>query len=165
MAQYKLIKYDGDNEKYKGKMVRQYQDGSIRDERGYFVERHPATENHMITSENASDYVRLRVEKYRQAAADAVLAEIGSAHPGVNTPEAAWGVLNGKLAVQIIDSEKPRGRDLEYLGRNIGAIATQADGVDGGSDAAGLVDAVNNLLLTVVNDVLGRDKADVIDVD
>ena len=119
-VKYELITYNGDNSKYHGKMVRKYPDGSIRDANGHFVERHPQTQP--ITVENTHEYARLRAEKYRQAAADAVQDEIASIQSGVGTPFAAWGVLNGRLAVQIMDSDKPRGKDLEILGRNMGAI-------------------------------------------
>ena len=78
-----------------------------------------------ITPENASAYNRARQEKFKQAAADRIQQEIGAIEPGITTPFAAWGVLNSRLAVQIMDSDKPRGKDLEILGRNMGAIGSQ----------------------------------------
>ena len=120
---YELITYNGHNEKYQGKMVRLYPDGTIKNEQGHWVERPVSGSAELITSENARTLSLKRQEKYKQAAAEAVEKEIGAIAPGVNTPFAAWGWLNGKLAVQIADSDKPRGRDLEYLGRNIGAVA------------------------------------------
>ena len=123
---YELITYNGHNEAYQGKMVRLYPDGTIKNDQGKWIERPPGSAE-LINPDNARALSLARQEKYKQAAAEAVEKEIGAIAPGVNTPFAAWGWLNGKLAVQIADSEKPRGRDLEYLGRNMGAIAAPAD--------------------------------------
>lgn len=124
---YELITYDGDNQDYIGKKVRRYfSDGSIRNDRGQVIEKLP-NNGHDITAENSREYSRKRWEKYQAAAASAVAAELGSANPGANTPFAAWGVLNARTAVAIMDSDKPRGRDLEYIGRNMGAIPTILD--------------------------------------
>ena len=131
---------------YKGQKARQYQDDSIRDNNGRSLALPPKLKEHAITSENASDYVRLRQEKYRQAAADAVMREIGAIAPNVHTPEAAYGELNGRLAVQIWDSDKPRGKDLEILGRNMGALGGNDD-QSGGSDSTD--DTARQLLLDI----------------
>jgi len=126
-AKYELITYNGHNEAYKGKKVRRYlSDGSIRNERGHVIEKLPNNGND-ITPENARDRALARWKKYRQAAADAVTKEIASIAPGANTPFAAWGVLNARTAAAIMDSDKPRGRDLEYIGRNMGAISSPDD--------------------------------------
>jgi hypothetical protein len=92
-----------------------------RGDDGKFLTKPKGIEQYAITSENASEMAKKRWQKFREAAADAVTKEIGSIAPDATTPEAAWGVLNARLAVQIMDSEKPRGRDLDSLGQNIGA--------------------------------------------
>ena len=66
---YTLISYNGHNEAYQGKMVRQYQDGSLRDDRGYFIERHPA--GHIISQDDASTLAHKNAELKRQVARDA----------------------------------------------------------------------------------------------
>ena len=144
---------------YKGQKARQYQDGSIRDNNGRSLALPPKLKEHAITSENASDYVRLRQEKYRQAAADAVMREIGAIAPNVHTPEAAYGELNGRLAVQIWDSDKPRGKDLEILGRNMGALGGNDD-QPSGSDSTD--DTARQLLLEIAR-VAGNAIGHVVD--
>lgn len=89
---------------------------------GRFLTKPKGIEQYAITKENAAEMARKRWRKYQEAAADAVLDEVGSIAPGITTPEQAWGVLNARLAVQILESEKPRGDDLAVLGRNMGAI-------------------------------------------
>ena len=69
-ANYELIQYDGRNAKYKGKLVRQYEDGTIKDERGYWVER-PANGAALISTDTALSYVLAREEKKRAVAAAA----------------------------------------------------------------------------------------------
>jgi hypothetical protein len=93
-----------------------------RDKNGHFTSKPDAIMQYSFTSANAADMARRRWEKYREAAADAVAEEMGTIVPGVTTPESAWGVLNARLATQIMDSDKPRGGDLTDLGRNMGAI-------------------------------------------
>ena len=66
---YELITYNGHNEKYQGKMVHQYQDGSIRDDRGYFIEAHP--DGTQITHDNARELANRNAELKRQVARDA----------------------------------------------------------------------------------------------
>jgi hypothetical protein len=100
---------------------------SKRDEQGHFLELPPSLVPTIFDSERATNAVKKRWEKYREAAADAVTKRLGKAVPDVTTPEAAWGVLNARLASQIMTSEKPRGRDLQALGQNMGAIATVID--------------------------------------
>lgn len=130
---YELKEYEGHNEKHQGKMVRLYEDGSLRDERGYFIEQHK--DGTPITAENSRALARTRWEKFREAAADHVAAEMGSIVPGIKTPESAWGVLNARTAMAIMDSDKPRGRDLQALGRNMGAIPGPND-VDQGENGS-----------------------------
>ena len=144
---------------YKGQTARQYQDGSIRDNMGRLLKVHPKAEEHAITTDNASALQRMRTEKYRQAAADKIQQEIGAIAPNIHTPEAAWGVLNGRLAVQIMDSDKPRGKDLEILGRNMGAIGGQ-DEQSGGSDSTD--DTARQLLLEIAR-VAGNAIGHVVD--
>lgn len=80
-----------------------------------------------FTSATATEAARRRWEKYRRNAAEAVLAEAKSILPHVTSPGHAWGALNARLYQQIMDSEKPRGDDVEVLGRNIGAIPRAQD--------------------------------------
>lgn len=155
---YELITYNGHNEKYVGQQVRQYQDGSLRDSRGYFIESHPA--GTQITSKDARALASTRWEIFREAAADAVQREVGAIAPGITTPSSAWGVLNGRLAVQIMDSDKPRGRDLEHLGRNMGAIPTVFDGTEQAQAGITLSEGVAGKLLDLL-----REKADIIDAE
>jgi len=105
-----------------------------------------------------------RWQKYQEAAANAVASEIASIAPASNTPFAAWGVLNARTAAAIMDSEKPRGRDLEYIGRNIGAIPTAYDAP--GQDGAGVVlsEGAASRLIDLIAGVV-RVDADIIDGD
>jgi hypothetical protein len=96
-------------------------DPTPRNSKGHWLEKPEAAKPYSITSENAAEMARKRWEKYREAAADAVVERIKTVAPNATTPEAAWGVLNARLAVQIMKSDKPRGRDLDSLGQNIGA--------------------------------------------
>ena len=148
---------------YKGQKARQYQDGAIRDNGGRLLKVHPKAEEHAITTENASALQRLRQDKYKQAAADAVQNEIGAKEPGIHTPFAAWGVLNGRLAVQIMNSDKPRGKDLEILGRNMGALGSQ----DGDNVGISSQDNSDRELLLAIARAAGQQiaKAIVHDVD
>lgn len=135
---------------------------------GRFLTKPKGIEQHAFTKENAAEMSKKRWQKFREAAADAVAAEMGSITPGVTTPQQAWGVLNARLAAQIMDSEKPRGSDLVDLGRNMGAIPnayerTELENPSGGS-LDGTSDAVMQLI-GILRDVL-QDKArrpDVID--
>ena len=131
---------------YKGQKARQYQDGAIRDNNGRLLKVHPKAEDSMITPATASEYHRLNRIKYQEAAANAVTDEVAAIQSNVGTPFAAWGVLNGRLAVQIMDSDKPRGKDLEILGRNMGAIGGQDD-QSGGSDSTD--DTARQLLIEI----------------
>ena len=65
-AKYELIEYDGHNEKYQGKMVRLYEDGCIRDERGWMIEKHPSGKE--ITQENSRIYRELHYQQMQEAA-------------------------------------------------------------------------------------------------
>lgn len=97
-------------------------DPTPRNEKGHWLEKPQSAMPYAFNSETAVAASRKRWEKYREAAANAVVEKMGTAVPGVTTPESAWGVLNARLAVQIMKSDKPRGDDLAVLGRNMGAI-------------------------------------------
>ena len=159
---YKLIKYDGENEKYTGKMVREYQDGSLRDSNGHFVEKHPQAVD--ITSEKASDYVRLRVEKYRQKAAARLAVQLGSYIPDVYTPEDAYAALVAKTGDAIIDNDEPRGRDLAYIGQAIGAIPSQYDRDNTDHSTKQAIDATFDGLRGLLQDIM-RAREHIIDAD
>ena len=114
-----------------------------------------------FTSDNASAMARRRWEKFREAAADAVTKELGSIAPNAVTPEAAWGVLNARLALQIMDSDKPRGKDMDSLGRNMGAIPNayeRSEQENSGGPDAGAIAALNHgtaqILAGVWSDVM-----------
>lgn len=147
-AKYELIEYDGDKEQWQGKMVRRYEDGAIRDQNGRMIE---AMDTPMpITRDNARQLRALRYQKYQEAAADAVHQELASISPMANTPFAAWGVLNARMAQQIMDSNIPRGFDLRILGEHMGAYQRdkelETEQNDPVGSAADLVDAIKALL-------------------
>lgn len=136
-----------------------------RGQGGRFLTKPKGIEQYTITSENAADMARRRWQKYREAAADAVAEEIGSIVPGVTTPEQAWGVLNARLASQIMDSDKPRGDDLTALGRNMGAVANaheRSEMENPPADAAAIVAATTELVKVLKS---AMQPGDVIDVE
>jgi hypothetical protein len=138
-----------------------------RGEGGRFLTKPKGLEKYAITSENAADMARRRWQKYREAAADAVTEEMGSIVPGITTPEQAWGVLNARLASQIMDSDKPRGDDLMQLGRNMGAMPnayerTEMENQPSGADMA----SAAMQLAAILRDALsGREIIDIPAID
>lgn len=135
-----------------------------RDTNGRFLSKPEGVMQYSITKDNAREMARKRWEKYQQAAADAVTEEMGSIVPGVTTPQAAWGVLNARLATQIMDSNKPRGNDLDILGQNMGAKPNAYERTEVENSGA----AASVAILSAAADVLSalRDvirPADVID--
>ena len=161
-ALYELITYDGSNETYKGKKVRRYfSDGSLRNDRGHTIEKLP-NNGHDITAENSRDYARKRWEKYQNAAAEAVRAEVGSIAPGGSTPFAAWGVLVADQATKLLDYQKPRVRELQHLGQIIGAVPTVYDGGEQEQTGVTMSEGVASQLLDLLNGMVRQD-VDVID--
>ena len=131
---------------------------------GRFLTKPKGIEQHAITKENAAEMAKRRWQKYREAAADAVVEEMGSVVPGITTPEQAWGVLNARLAAQIMDSDKPRGDDLMQLGRNMGAIpnAHERTEMENQPGTSGLTAAVGELAAILRSAIAPKDE-DVID--
>ena len=133
-----------------------------RDEKGHFLKRPEGIVG--FTKENAAGYSKRRWEKYREAAADAIVEEMGSIKPGIFTPESAWGVLNARLASQIMDSNKPRGDDLRLLGQNMGAIPNVSERtLEENSEPAAaleLAEKAIDLMDRVFRDVLRLQQAD-----
>ena len=165
-AKYELIEYDGHNEKYQGKMVRLYDDGCIRDERGYMIEPHPGRVE--ITHENSRIYRELHYQQMQEAAADAISREIGSISPFGSTPAGAWGVLNARTAQQIMDSNIPRGFDLMQLGQNMGAIPREKELEQPAAAPAGISVAALKAIHDIVEEVnKARDRldADIVDAE
>jgi hypothetical protein len=137
-------------------------DPTPRDERGKWLEKPEAAMPYSITKDNASEMAKKRWAKFREAAADAVTERIKTVVPDATTPEAAWGVLNARLAVQIMKSEKPRGRDLDSLGQNIGAKpnAYERSDVENPSPGPDLASAAMQLAAILRDALSGREIID-----
>jgi len=157
-AKYELIQYTGNKPDWQGKTVRHYfNDNSIRDNNGRCIEKPEYLGEYEITRANSREYKARRYELAAQAAADAVAAEMSSTFPAVDfVPAKAWGVLNARLAQQIMDSNIPRGFDTRILGQNMGMLpqdrefeqseqATSAPDPDVINAIAGLVDKIRLL--------------------
>jgi hypothetical protein len=131
---------------------------------GRFLTKPKGIEQYAITKENAAEMAKRRWEKYREAAADAVVEEMGAILPGISTPEQAWGVLNARLASQIMDSNKPRGDDLMQLGRNMGAIpnAHERSEMENQSAPVGLASAVSELA-AILRAAIAPEQREIID--
>jgi hypothetical protein len=105
-----------------------------------------------ITKETAREYQRRGVEKYRKAAADAILKEaqaIGASPRGL--PTDAWAMLIGNQFVKILDSAKPRAADVELIGRAIGALTNTKETDDASPNAIpeGLLENADKLILII----------------
>lgn len=107
-------------------------------------------------SARAREAAAKRWDKYRRDAADAVAKEAGSIMPGSSTPGAAWGVLNARLFQQIMDSDKPRGGDVEILGRNIGALPRLNDVQGQGQGNTTNILAISDTAARALADALAR---------
>jgi hypothetical protein len=133
-------------------------DPTPRNNKGHWLEKPQSAMAHAFNSETAAAASRKRWKKYREAAADAIVEKMGTAVPGVTTPEAAWGVLNARLAVQIMKSDKPRGDDLAVLGRNMGAIPNayeRSEMENRAVDGPGLPGSAIAELIGILRDVIG----------
>jgi hypothetical protein len=95
--------------------------GAIRDESTHKIVAR------QITSDEARAMVTKRWDKWRNAAASAVLKEAQSIDPSIKTEEQAWGFVVAKQYTAFLDSEKPRGDDLVKFGQILGAMPTIAD--------------------------------------
>ncbi len=100
---------------------RRLESGAIRDES---INKIVARE---ITSEEGREMANTRWDKWRNANASAVLKEAQAIDPSIKTKEEALALAVGKTFVAIVDSEKPRGDDLEKLAKLLGATPTIAD--------------------------------------
>lgn len=114
-------------------------------------------------STRAREAAHKRWEKYRRDAADAVAKEAGSIMPGSSTPGAAWGILNARLYQQIMDSDKPRGGDVEILGRNIGALPRLTDAGTAQPQSVTNVLAISDTAARALADALARIQTQTID--
>ena len=79
------------------------------------------------TSEQGRELVSKRWEKYRDAAASAMLKTVQAIDPSIKTEQEAWGYLYGKQFETLINSQKPRGDDLVKFGQVVGSMPTLAD--------------------------------------
>ena len=79
------------------------------------------------SSEQGRELVSKRWEKYRDAAASAMLKTVRAIDPSIQTEQEAWGYLYGKQFETLINSQKPRGDDLVKFGQVVGSMPTLAD--------------------------------------
>ena len=79
------------------------------------------------SSEQGRELVSKRWEKYRDAAASAMLKTVQAIDPSIQTEQEAWGYLYGKQFETLINSQKPRGDDLVKFGQVVGSMPTLAD--------------------------------------
>lgn len=75
-----------------------------------------------LTTSYAREMVDARWDKYRKATASRILKEAQAIDPDIKTEEDAWALLVGKTFIAIMDSDKPRGDDLEKVGKAMGAM-------------------------------------------
>lgn len=68
-----------------------------------------------ITSDNAREMVRKRVEKYRRAALKRIIDEAQSIDPDVSTAADAFGLVASKQYVALMDSNGPKIGDLAKM--------------------------------------------------
>jgi hypothetical protein len=80
-----------------------------------------------ITPDEGREMANARWAKYRRATASRVLKEAMSIDPDVKTEEDAWALLVARVYQQIMDSDKPRGEDLEKVGKAMGAMPNITD--------------------------------------
>ena len=93
----------------------EYSDGAIRDDRGRAIV--PLPGKHTISKEDASILVTRRWNNYRRAAVKRITGEAASIDPTVSTGADAFGVVAARQYVALMESEKPRIKDLEALQR------------------------------------------------
>ena len=160
---YKLITYNGHNEKFIGKMVRQYQDGSIRDANGHFIEKHPDTTP--ITSDNAHEYARMRKEKTQRLLREQILAQHNSSMPDVagDAPE-VFAMSGAMLYEQVVINDKAYPGDRMDAWEKLGKYADVLPGKDDKQDntpqiaqATAFVGELRGLLDDVINARNGYD--------
>jgi hypothetical protein len=97
----------------------------VRAPNGHFL---PGTKpNNIITPETARDMHQLYRERHRATAAKWLHTEVSAISPDVITQEDAWGYLQAKEAVKILDSPHPTPDALRQIGQAIGALPTIAD--------------------------------------
>jgi hypothetical protein len=110
-----------------------------------------------ITPAVSSDMLKLRAEKYRQAAA----AGLGRVPGGPGSPVAAWGWLIEKQAALAADIEKGRSSTeaARFVGTAIGVLGGPKEAETGQSGAGGVLpgDTLRRLLadLRVLREQLG----------
>ena len=113
-----------------------------------------------ISHANARLYAKKRWDKSRAAAAAAVIEEGRKINAGISSMPGVWGLVNAHLFNTIIKSDKPRPQAVELLGKNIGAIASEADhelqeGESGlESDLRGLVRLLSGALKNNLHDTI-----------
>lgn len=111
---------------YKGQPARKYPDGSIRNERGHWLEAHP--EGHTITQADASQLNRKRYEDAQRAIQERILAQMQTFAPDpVHTPTEAYAEIVTKQAVALYDSDKPRFEDVAQLGQLMGFVPRKGE--------------------------------------
>ncbi len=90
----------------------------VRDSNGRWVV--PPKSPAPITHANAREMQMKRWDRHREAAARGVVKEAMAISSDVRDEYDAWGVINGRLFVEMMD--KPRGDDIHRLGQAIGAL-------------------------------------------
>ena len=163
-ATYSLIEYTGHNEKYQGQKVRLYEDGCIRDSKGYMVEKHP--DGVEITHENASQLRTLRYEKAAEKLRDAIFTEASSYLPNINGPADAFAAGGAALYTKVIDAKMPKAIEYKILSEMAGFVPREKEleqaqgGSSGGSDSE-----IRGILRDLADIARKIPAVDVIDVD
>lgn len=80
-----------------------------------------------ITPDEAREMAHKRWDKYREATASRIVKEAQAIDSSIETEEDAWALVVAKTYIAIMDSDKPRGDDLEKVGRAMGAIPNITD--------------------------------------
>lgn len=114
---------------YHGQPARKYPDGSIRNERGHWLEAHPA--GHTISQADASQLNHKRYADAQAAIQERILAQMRTFAPDpVHTPTEAYAEIVTKQAIALYDSDKPRFEDVATLGQIMGYVPRKGERTD-----------------------------------
>lgn len=143
---------------YKGQKARRYPDGSIRDTNGHFLERPPKLDDHLITSANASDYVRRRQELRAQAIAGAAQAAVEREDYRLQYGDMAWVAAIGEAQyIKATTPDDPKSTAAaNFLFEQAGISAKQAPSVTG--DSVVIPSSVVSRVLDMLRDRLTGDN-------
>jgi hypothetical protein len=89
----------------------------------------------MITAENSPALHRARQEKFRKAAAKAVLEQVQTVKSSVTIPYHAWGYVVGDQVQKLLGAKKANAQVSEFIGRSIGAFVPASEQREQGEGA------------------------------